>query len=173
MYVNSQIYKSISINMCVCLCVCAQICPKWLSCVWIFATLWTVAHQAPLSMEFSRQEYWSGLLFPSPGDLFNPGIKLAFLMSSALTGRFFITNTTWEDYTHTHTHTFWTSSYNFMQSVEPGIRANTNMKATDCPTWKAGTSRYIIKPDGWLWENTQRNSEEVLWEPRGGSPSGW
>ena len=38
-------------------------------------TLWTVAHQAPLSMEFSSQEYWSGLPFPSPGDLPNPGIK--------------------------------------------------------------------------------------------------
>ena len=43
--------------------------------VWIFATPWTVAHQAPLSMGFSRQEYWSGLPFPSPGDLPNPGIK--------------------------------------------------------------------------------------------------
>ena len=39
------------------------------------ATLWTVAHQAPLSMEFSRQEYWSGLPFPSPGDLPDPGIE--------------------------------------------------------------------------------------------------
>ena len=39
------------------------------------ATLWTVAHQAPLSMEFSRQEYWSGLSFLSPGDLPTPGIK--------------------------------------------------------------------------------------------------
>jgi len=38
-------------------------------------TLWTVAHQAPLSMGFSRQEYWSGLPFPSPGDLPDPGIK--------------------------------------------------------------------------------------------------
>ena len=43
-----------------------------------FATLWTVAHQAPLSMGFSRQEYWSGLPFPSPGDLPDPGIKPAF-----------------------------------------------------------------------------------------------
>ena len=41
------------------------------------ATPWTVTHQAPLSMEFSRQEYWSGLSFPSPGDLPNPGIKPA------------------------------------------------------------------------------------------------
>ena len=41
-----------------------------------FATPWTVAHQAPLSMGFPRQEYWSGLPFPSPGDLPNPGIEL-------------------------------------------------------------------------------------------------
>ena len=40
-----------------------------------FATLWTVAHQAPLSMGFARHEYWSGLPFPPPGDLPNPGIK--------------------------------------------------------------------------------------------------
>ena len=42
----------------------------------LFATLWTVALQAPLSMGFSRQEYWSGLPFPSPGDLPDPRIKL-------------------------------------------------------------------------------------------------
>ena len=46
-----------------------------LSHVQLFATPWTVAHWAPLPMEFSRQEYWSGLPFPSPGDLPNPGIK--------------------------------------------------------------------------------------------------
>ena len=45
------------------------------SCVWLFATPWTVAYQAALSMEFSRQNYWSGLPFPSPGDVTNPGIK--------------------------------------------------------------------------------------------------
>ena len=50
-----------------------------LSHVQLFATPWTVAHQAPLSMAFSRQEYWSGLPFPSPGDLPDPGIKLASL----------------------------------------------------------------------------------------------
>ena len=48
---------------------------KLLSRVQLFATPWTVAHQAPLSMEFSRQEYWSGLPFPSPGDLPDPGIE--------------------------------------------------------------------------------------------------
>ena len=46
-----------------------------LSCVWLFATPRTVAHQAPLSMGFPRQEYWSGLPFPPPGDLAGPGIK--------------------------------------------------------------------------------------------------
>ena len=51
-------------------------------------TPWTVAHQASLSMGFSRQEYWSGLPFPSPEDLSDPGIKL---ISPALAGRFFTT----------------------------------------------------------------------------------
>ena len=46
-----------------------------LSRVWLFETPWTVAHQALQSMEFSRQEYWSGLPFPSPGDLPNPGTE--------------------------------------------------------------------------------------------------
>ena len=49
---------------------------KSLSRVRLFATPWTVAYQAPLSMGFSRQEYWSGLPFPSPGDLPDPGIEL-------------------------------------------------------------------------------------------------
>ena len=48
---------------------------KLLSRVRLFATLWAVAYQAPPSMEFSRQEYWSGLPFPSPGDLPDPGIE--------------------------------------------------------------------------------------------------
>ena len=48
---------------------------KSLSCVRLSATLWTIAYQAPLSMGFSRQEYWSGLPFPSPGDLPNLGIE--------------------------------------------------------------------------------------------------
>ena len=48
---------------------------KSLRCVLLFGTPWTVAHQAPQSVEFSRQEYWSGLPFPSPGDLPKPGIE--------------------------------------------------------------------------------------------------
>ena len=64
--------------------------------VGLFATPWTVARQAPLSMGFSWQEYWSGLPFPPPGDLPHPGIKLESLMSPALAGGFFTTSTTWE-----------------------------------------------------------------------------
>ena len=51
---------------------------KSLSCVRLFATPWTAAYQAPPSIAFSRQEYWSGLPFPSPGDLPNPGIEPGF-----------------------------------------------------------------------------------------------
>ena len=56
-----------------------------LSCIRIFVTPWTAAYQAPLSVGFSRQEYWSELPFPIPGDLLNPGIKPMFLASPALT----------------------------------------------------------------------------------------
>ena len=62
-----------------------------LSHVKFFATLWTVAYLAPLSFEFSRQGYWSGLPFPTPGDLPDPGIQPASLMYPALTGVFFTT----------------------------------------------------------------------------------
>lgn len=55
-----------------------------------------VAHQAPLSMEFSRQEYWRGLPFPTLGDLSDPGIELVSTVSSILAGRFFTTEPTWE-----------------------------------------------------------------------------
>ena len=65
--------------------------PSCFSCVQLFAVLWATAHQAPLSMGFSRQRYWS----PPPGDLSDPGIKPAFL-SSALAGGFFTINATWE-----------------------------------------------------------------------------
>ena len=69
-----------------------------LSRVWLFATLWTIACQAPRSVGFSRQKYWSGLSFPPPGDLPDPGIKPASLTSSALAGRLFTTSATWEAY---------------------------------------------------------------------------
>ena len=64
----------------ICVCVCI------LSCVWLFVIPWTLALQAPLSMGFPRQEYWSGLPFPSPGDLPDPGIELASPLSPELAG---------------------------------------------------------------------------------------
>ena len=64
--------------------------------VWLCATLWTVAHQAPLSMGFSRQEYWSGLPCPPPGHLPDPGIETESLTSPALAAWFFTTSVAWE-----------------------------------------------------------------------------
>ena len=62
-----------------------------LSRLQLFATPWTTACQAPLSMGFSRQEYWSVLPFPPPGDISDPGTKPTSLGSPALAGGFFIT----------------------------------------------------------------------------------
>ena len=76
------------VSMCVCVCVCVCVCDQLLSSVWLFATPW-LACQAPLSMEFSRQEHWSELAFPTPGALPNPGIESASLASPALAGGFF------------------------------------------------------------------------------------
>ena len=74
-------------NSATCLCSVPQLCPT-------LCDPHTIACQAPLSMKFSRQEYWSGLSLPIPGCLLNPGIKPAFLSSPALTGGFFITSAT-------------------------------------------------------------------------------
>ena len=63
--------RALTFSSCsVCACVLSYFC-----CVWLFEPPWTVDHQAPLSMEFSRQEYWSRLPFPSPGDFPNPGTE--------------------------------------------------------------------------------------------------
>ena len=66
-----------------------MVCVHMLSSVQLFATLWTEGRQAPLSMGLSRQEYWSGLPFPPPGDLPNPGIKPTSFACPALAGGFF------------------------------------------------------------------------------------
>ena len=71
------------------MCSVTQSCP-------IFVTPWTVARQAPLTMGFPKQEYCSGLPFPSPGDLPDPGIELTSLTSPALTSGFFTTSFTQE-----------------------------------------------------------------------------
>ena len=91
--------------MCVCVCVRAYKCAHMLnrfSHVRLFATPWTVFLQAPLSMRISRQEYWSRLPCPSPGDLANPGIEP---QSPALASRFFTTSITQKAYIYIHTYT--------------------------------------------------------------------
>ena len=67
-----------------------------LSHVQLFVTPWTITHVTPLSMGFSRQEYWSGMPRPPPGDCPNPGMEPMSLMSPALAGRFFTASATWE-----------------------------------------------------------------------------
>ena len=89
--------------MCVCVCLCARTCV--LCHVWLFMTPWTAVHQAPLSMEFSRQEYWSGLPFPTPGDLSDPGIEPMSPVSPVMADGFFTTEPPGKPHTHTHTHT--------------------------------------------------------------------
>ena len=64
--------------------------------IWLCATPWTIAHWAPLSVGFSRQEYWSGLPCPPPGDLPDPGWNPHLLHLPALTGGLFTTSTIWE-----------------------------------------------------------------------------
>ena len=86
----------VSCSLCVYVYICVCVHAKSLCCIWLFVTLWTVAHHTLLSMGFSTQEYCSGLPCPPPpGDLPNPGIKLSFLMPPALAGRFFTTSTTY------------------------------------------------------------------------------
>ena len=84
--------------MCVCMCMLSRF-----RRVWLFVTPWTIVHQAPLFLGFFRQEYCSGLLYPSPRDLPNPGIGPMSLTSPALAGGFFTTHATWETPLHVYT----------------------------------------------------------------------
>ena len=77
--------------------------------VQLFVTPWTVAHQALLSIGFCRKEYWSVFPCPPPGDLPNPGIEPTSLVSPALAGEFFNTNTTWEALSYGSTALFFTT----------------------------------------------------------------
>ena len=77
-------------------CMCTRVLSRF-SRVPLFATPWTVARQAPLSLGFSRQEYWSGVLCSPPGDLLNPRIESASPTSLALAGGFSTASTTWEE----------------------------------------------------------------------------
>ena len=87
-WLKLRMYVCVCVCVCVCACARGRVCTQLLSHVRLFATPWTITCQAPLSMEFSRQEYWSGLPFPSPGDLPNPRIEPASLASPALASSF-------------------------------------------------------------------------------------
>ena len=102
------------------------------SCVWLFATLWTIDFQTSLSMGFSRQEYWNGFPCPSPGDLPNPGIESTSLKSPELAGRFFTTS--------------------------PTIAQGTLLNALWCPEWwRSPKGRGYMYTYGWFTLLYSRN----------------
>ena len=116
-----------------------------LSCfshIQIFVTPWTVAYQAPLSIEFSRHKYWSGFPCPPPGHLPNPGIKPMSLMSPTLEGRFFTTSTVWEAhvyvcvYIYVNAHTL----FCFFWVNIPGILLTSDLKRD---TWTLAISTIL------------------------------
>ena len=116
-------------NMCVLSC---------FSCVQLYVTLWTTAHQAPLSKEFSRQEYWSGLLCPPPGH----EIKPTSLTSPALAGRFFTTSNTWEAPTIT-----WGGDYIFSLKAN---QAKPDTEAKELYSSPKFSSLNLTKFDSWV-----------------------
>ena len=100
--------------------------PKLLCCVRLFVIPWTLACQAPLSMRFFRQEYWSGLPCSPPGDLPHPGMEVVVSYISALAGGFFTTRATWEAHNQTiipcnHTKIS-ECSRSYISKSHPGLR---------------------------------------------------
>ena len=92
MFIDSKEVVRVSVNGFTFACMHAKLVNR----IRLFVTPWTVVCQTPLSIEFSRQEYWSKLSCPLLGDLPNSGIKLMILKSPALAGRLFTASTTWE-----------------------------------------------------------------------------
>ena len=103
--------------------------------VWLFAILWTEAHQAPLSMGFFRQEYQSGLPCPPPGNLPNPGIKPTSLTSPALAGMFFTTRA------HLGSPLLYPHPDEIMRNLDSQvIKVNARIKSI-----RSGTSHFLLK----------------------------
>ena len=120
--------------------------------VQLFETLWTVAcPRAPLSMGFSRQEYCSGLLCPSPGDLPDPGIEPVSLTSPALAGGFFTTSTSWEALKKV------TYVFQFIWSFSPG---GSEEKESTCNT---GTQVQSLGQDDPLEKGKATHSSIPAW----------
>jgi len=125
--------------------VCMYVCE--LNRVCLLMTPWTVAHQAPLSIGFPRQEYWSGLPWPPPGDLSNLGIEPASFMAPALAGRFFTTSATWETQLNYHKANFSTSRL----YIPPNSQSTTHLFYWFCFYKIASLSNYIVK-NIWLFK---------------------
>ena len=138
LYKHARIFIIYILSIYMCVCVCLHIKEfrgmKVLSCfsrVWLFATPWTVARQAPLSMEFYRWKYWSGLPFPSPADLPDPGIESVSLKSPALQADSLPLASPVNEWiynikctaTHTHTHACTRSLTQLVTEVKPPTRA--------------------------------------------------
>ena len=111
--------------------------------IWLYVTLWTLAHQAPLSMGSSRKEYWSGLPCPPPGDLLDPGIKPVSLTSPALADEFLTISITWEAPQVILSPTF-------SHSQKPHGRAPGAMilSQSQTPVWASGRE---FSSSAWVW----------------------
>ena len=127
-----------------------QLCP-------VFVTPWTVARQAPLSMEFSRQEYWSRLPFTSPGNLPNPGIQLR---SPAFQVDYHLSHTHWlVEYGKTVLATKWTKS--FWNNWEKWLsrfdyEISTNYFLINLSSYTLLLVRIIQRAQNWQWLNFKR-----------------
>ena len=124
-----------------------------LNCVRLFATMWTAACQARLSTGFSRQEYWSGLPCPPPGDLPDPGTGLVFLVSPALADRFFTTSATWE----VRCMNLKSVIQNKVSQKEKNTFIWNLENGTDQPICMAGIKTQMYRKDLW----TQQGKEKV------------
>ena len=127
------------------------------SYVQLSVTPWTVACQAPLSKGFFRQEYWSGLPYPPPGEFPDPGIKLVFLLSPALAGRFLTTSTTTLEYNHwRHLRRKWhdvSCSYNIVVCMivpNSPVTGNINRSSLEMVIIIAN-NRFCVSSCVWCW----------------------
>ena len=136
---------------------------SYFSCVWLFANPWTVACQAPLSMGFSRQEYWSGLSCPPPGDLPDPRIKSA---SPALIGRFFTTPINSFIWIVKH---FFFQPFHLKIWILFSLFSSANRYRTDSKYYMYVGSR-VGKTRREKWEN---NMNKVREQSRGLNQEGW
>ena len=139
LYKTCQIVSTVAVQICTDHCFISLLHVCVLSCfsqILILVTLWTVACQAPLSMGFSKQEYWSGLPFPSPRNLRDPGIEPVLHTFHELVDGFFNSSATWE--THhkliscCHTHE-WRRQWHPTPVLLPGFHGRRSL--VGCSPW--------------------------------------